>query len=164
MTAVDQPASVSCLIPLLTPESGDDPVDAAVIITEAPCDPMLGTLLAGHFPSLPIYAYSHDATELPDVASIVGRLHTFRLTMDLPPGHSLDVWERAAMLIHNRYVAEFPSSSPAAEPGPSTRSTTTKGQSWGRDIIWPPRQASPSGTWSSCSSTRSFWTSPGCPR
>lgn len=116
MTAVDQPASVSCLIPLLTPESGDDPVDAAVIITEAPCDPMLGTLLAGHFPSLPIYAYSHDATELPDVASIVGRLHTFRLTMDLPPGHSLDVWERAAMLIHNRYVAEFPSSSPAAQP------------------------------------------------
>lgn len=116
MTAVAQPASVSCLIPLLTTESGGEPVDAAVIITEAPCDPMLGTLLAGHFPSLPIYAYSHDATELPDVASIVGRLHTFRLTMDLPPGHSLDVWERAAMLIHNRYVSEFPSSSPAARP------------------------------------------------
>lgn len=116
MTAVAQPPSVSCLIPLLTPESGGEPVDAAVIITEAPCDPMLGTLLAGHFPSLPIYAYSHDATELPDVASIVGRLHTFRLTMELPPGHSLDVWERAAMLIHNRYVTEFPSSSPAARP------------------------------------------------
>lgn len=116
MTAVAQPASVSCLIPLLTPDSGDEPVDVAVIITEAPCDPMLGTLLAGHFPSLPIYAYSRDATELPDVASIVGRLQTFRLTMDLPPGHSLDVWERAAMLIHNRYAAEFPSSSPAGRP------------------------------------------------
>jgi hypothetical protein len=46
----------------------------------------------------------------------VGRLQTFRLSMDLPPGHSLDVWERAAMLIHNRYATQFPSSSLAARP------------------------------------------------
>lgn len=36
--------------------------------------------------------------------------------MDLPPGHSLDVWERAAMLIHNRYAAKFRGSSAAAKP------------------------------------------------
>ncbi|MFN8042664.1 MAG: hypothetical protein U0S13_04880 [Mycobacterium sp.] len=57
-----------------------------------------------------------DAPLLSETAPILGRLHTFRLSMDLPPGHSLDVWERAAMLIHNRYAAKFRGSSAAAKP------------------------------------------------
>ncbi|HTY27825.1 MAG TPA: RyR domain-containing protein, partial [Mycobacterium sp.] len=116
LQAVPQRPSVSTLTSLLAPAPGEKPVDAAVVITEASCDPMLGTLLAAHFPAVPIYAYSPDAPEFLDAPSIVGRLHTFRLTMDLPPGHSLDVWERAAMLIHNRYAAQFPGSSPASRP------------------------------------------------
>jgi hypothetical protein len=116
LQAVSLRPSVPTLTSLLTPNPGGPPSEAAVVITEAPCDPMLGTLLAAHFPAVPIYAYSPDAPQLFDVPPIVGRLQTFRLSMDLPPGHSLDVWERAAMLIHNRYAAQFPGSSPAARP------------------------------------------------
>jgi len=116
LQAVPLQPSVSTLTSLLTPSADGLPSEAAVVITEARCDPMLGTLLAAHFPAVPIYAYSPDAPQLFDVPPIVGRLQTFRLSMDLPPGHSLDVWERAAMLIHNRYAAQFPSSSLAARP------------------------------------------------
>ena len=116
LQAVPLQPSVSTLTSLLTPSPDGLPSEAAVVITEARCDPMLGTLLAAHFPAVPIYAYSPDAPQLFDVPPIVGRLQTFRLSMDLPPGHSLDVWERAAMLIHNRYAAQFPSSSLAARP------------------------------------------------
>jgi hypothetical protein len=35
--------------------------------------------------------------------------------MDLPPGHSQDVWERAAKLIHNRYKAQLGGSTPATK-------------------------------------------------
>ena len=116
LQAVPQRPSLFTLTSLLAASPDGHPLDAAVVITEAPCDPMLGTLLAAHFPAVPIYAYSPDAPQLFDVPPIVGRLQTFRLSMDLPPGHSLDVWERAAMLIHNRYAAQFPGSSPAARP------------------------------------------------
>ena len=116
LQAVPLQPSVSTLTSLLTPSADGLPSEAAVVITEARCDPMLGTLLAAHFPAVPIYAYSPDAPQLFDVPPIVGRLQTFRLSMDLPPGHSLDVWERAAMLIHNRYATQFPSSSLAARP------------------------------------------------
>ncbi len=116
LQAVPQRPSLSALTLLLTQGRDGQAPEAAVVITEAPCDPLLATLLAAHFPSLPIYAYSPDAPLLSETAPILGRLHTFRLSMDLPPGHSLDVWERAAMLIHNRYAAKFRGSSAAAKP------------------------------------------------
>lgn len=116
LQAVPQRPSLSALTSLLTRGRDGQAPEAAVVITEAPCDPLLATLLAAHYPSIPIYAYSPDAPLLSETAPILGRLHTFRLSMDLPPGHSLDVWERAAMLIHNRYAAKFRGSSAAAKP------------------------------------------------
>ena len=77
---------------------------------------MLATMLAARLPEIPIYAFSPDAPESLDVPAIIGRLRTYRLSMDLPAGHSQDVWERAARLIHNRYVARFGGTSPAARP------------------------------------------------
>ena len=107
------PSSISALTRRATTGSA---AGIGVIIADPGADPMLATMLAVRLPEVPIYAYAPDAPETLDTPSIVGRLRTFRLTMDLPPGHSQDVWERAAKLIHNRYVAELGGSSPAARP------------------------------------------------
>lgn len=88
----------------------------AVILTERCTDPSLATMIAARLPDTPVYSYSPDAPETLDVPPIIGRLRTYRLSMELPPGHSQDVWERAAKLIHNRYVAQVGGSSPAARP------------------------------------------------
>ncbi len=112
--AVRERPSASSVAALVRSELNGEPAGVAVVITGG--DPMLGTMLAARLPEVPIYAYSPDAPESLDVPAIVGRLRTYRLSMDLPKGHSLDVWERAAKLIHNRYVARIGGSSPATRP------------------------------------------------
>lgn len=96
--------------------AGGEP-GGAVVIADDGGDSMLPTMLAGRLPHTPVYAHVPDAPDAPetlDAPAIIGRLRTFRLSMDLPPGHSQDVWERAAKLIHNRYAARFGGASPAA--------------------------------------------------
>lgn len=107
------PSSISALI--RTALHGST-AGAAVVITDNGGNPMLGTMLATRLPEVPIYAYAPDAPEILDVPAIVGRLQTYRLTMDLPPGDAQDVWERAAKLIHNRYAAQVGGSSTATRP------------------------------------------------
>ncbi|MGV1089011.1 MAG: hypothetical protein ACOYBX_13600, partial [Mycobacterium sp.] len=108
--------SASTIAALVRHALNGRPVGAAVIIADTTADPMLGTMLATRLPEIPVYAHAPDAPETLDVPAMVGRLRTYRLSMDLPPGHSQDVWERAAKLIHNRYIAQLPGSSPAAKP------------------------------------------------
>lgn len=85
---------------------------AAVILVTSPgpgsSDATLGTRLAARFPTLPIFALDPKADEIQDldVAPIVGQLRTFRLAMDVPAGLGHDAWERAAMLIHERFAAQ----------------------------------------------------------
>ena len=118
LTAVPEQPTASSLAALVRYALNGRPSGAAVIITGG--DPMLGTMLAARLPEIPVYAFAADAPENLDFPAIVGRLRTYRLSMDLPAGHSQDVWERAAKLIHNRYVAHFggtsAGTSPAARP------------------------------------------------
>ena len=114
LDAVTQRPSASSIATLVSSALDGRPDGVAIVIIGG--DPMLGTILAARLPQIPIYAYAADAPESLDFPAIVGRLRTYRLSMDLPPGHSQDVWERAARLIHNRYVARFGGTSPAARP------------------------------------------------
>jgi hypothetical protein len=78
-----------------------------------------GTRLAARFPTMPIYVWDNDAQMADDSSPIVGRLRTYRLALDVPEGQAQDVWERAAKLIHQHYVASMgpdPNPPPARVP------------------------------------------------
>lgn len=75
-----------------------------------------GTRLAARFPTTPIYIWDNDAHISHDPLPIVGRLRTYRLALDVPEGQAQDVWERAAELIHQRYVASL---NPDPDPPPA---------------------------------------------
>jgi hypothetical protein len=97
----------------------DDPT-LAVIFAMPPgqggVDAMLGTRLAARFPTLPIYVLDPRADEYQDtLGPIVGQLRTFRPAMEASSqGH--DTWERAAMLIHERWAARAAIESDATKP------------------------------------------------
>jgi hypothetical protein len=65
---------------------------------------------------MPIYIWDNDAQMADDPLPIVGRLRTYRLALDIPEGQDQDVWERAAKLIHQRYVADI---GPEPDPPPA---------------------------------------------
>jgi hypothetical protein len=108
--AVAQAPTVSLLSSLL--REPDSPGETAVILvdddgsTGSAVDATTGTRLAARFPTTPIYAWDPNAEVTDDRLSIVGRLSTYRLSMDMPNGQAQDDWERAARLIHDRYAAE----------------------------------------------------------
>ena len=115
--AVAAVPSVSSLTPLVIGAGG--PV--AIIITEALInsadgDATLGTRLASRFPDVPIFMGNPVARALQDAVPIVGQLQTYRLAMDIPSSQAQDAWERAAMLIHERYASQTNRSSPADAP------------------------------------------------
>ena len=116
---------------LLTDDGGGLPVTTAIVLVDSDpiagssVDSSTGTRLAAQLPSVPIYAWDPAAEawdpsvqrtveETGEELFLVGRLRTFRLTMDLPEGQAQDAWERAARLIHTRYAA-------TAEPSESTK-------------------------------------------
>jgi hypothetical protein len=76
----------------------------------------IGTRLAARFPTMPIYIWDIDAQMAEEPLPIVGRLRTYRLALDVPEGQAQDVWERAAKLIHKRYVADI---GPQPNPPPA---------------------------------------------
>lgn len=84
---------------------GEDQQSAAVIFVDAVSGPATATRLAARLPKLDVFAWDGQATVAADAVSIVGRLRSFRLGIDLPDGQAHDNWERAAMLIHERYAA-----------------------------------------------------------
>ena len=118
--AVPEAPTVSLLSSLLT--SGKAAGETAVVIvdadgtTGAAVDTTTGTRLAARFPTTPIYAWDPDAEVTADRLSIIGRLRTYRLSMDMPQGQAQDDWERAARLIHDRYAAEVGHKSAASLP------------------------------------------------
>ncbi|MGV0643095.1 hypothetical protein ABQE44_06770 [Mycolicibacterium sp. XJ2546] len=116
--AVTETASVPLLASLLA----DDADGTAVVFvdrdssTASSVDTTTGTRLAARFPTTPIYAWDATARVTEDRLSLVGRLRTYRLSMDLPDGQAQDAWERAARLIHDRYAAEAGHRSAASRP------------------------------------------------
>jgi len=65
----------------------------------------ISSRLAARFPSMPVYSWDPNARMADDRLRIVGQLRTYRLALDMPTGQAQDAWERAAKLIHERYVA-----------------------------------------------------------
>ncbi len=118
--AVPEAPTVSVLSSLLKSQGSTD--ETAVILVDADgttgsvVDTTTGTRLAARFPATPIYAWDPDAEVTEDRLSIVGRLSTYRLSMDMPRGQAQDDWERAARLIHDRYAAEAGHKSAASRP------------------------------------------------
>jgi len=95
---------------------GAVPHAVAVLFVDA--DPLSGngTRLAARFPDTAIYAWDPAARGDEERLAVVGRLQTYQLSMDLPDGLAQDAWERAARLIHERYVAEAGAGGPAGRP------------------------------------------------
>ncbi|MDT5059294.1 MAG: hypothetical protein QOF66_7660 [Mycobacterium sp.] len=116
--------SESPSIPVLTRLIGDahDAGGCAVIFVDADpmfgaaIDPTIATRLAMRFPDVPIFAWSPAATGAGGERPGIDRLRTYRLTMDLPAGQAHDAWERAAMLIHERYRLTVGGTSQARRP------------------------------------------------
>lgn len=112
--AISAKPAVELLMPLLSA----DPSGTAVVLVDSPAGigATLGTHLAAHFPDTAIYAWDSSAAAGDDRPSVVGRLRTYQLSMDVPEGQAHDSWERAARLIHDRYVAETDRRTPATRP------------------------------------------------
>ena len=119
--AVPEMPSVRVLTRLISADGNDAGSQAVIFVdgdTTAGADATIGTRLAARFPGLQIYAWDPNARATQDRAPIVGQLRTFPLAMDLPAGQAQDAWERAAMLIHERYADDF-----AAKYGHRTAAT-----------------------------------------
>jgi hypothetical protein len=116
ITAVDERPTISTL----TEQIADDPTKTAVVLVDTDLDPTLATRIALRYPRTPVFA--HTAAGAIGTAPIgyaqarpvVGRLHMFETTMEIPDGQAHDSWEIAARSIHERYVN--PNGGAAAQP------------------------------------------------
>ena len=61
--------------------------------------------LAARFPEMPIFASDLNTSIDDDSIQVVGRLQSYSLVLDTQEGQVQDAWERAARLIHERYVS-----------------------------------------------------------
>ncbi|BBZ52738.1 hypothetical protein H7H82_03115 [Mycobacterium heidelbergense] len=95
-----------------------DPKTTAAILVDSQVS-TTGARLAARFPEMPIYAWDPKARGTEDSLEIVGMLQPYGLALDTREGQVQDAWERAARLIHERYVATIDPKaprSPAALP------------------------------------------------
>ncbi|ORB84169.1 hypothetical protein B1987_10610 [Mycobacterium kansasii] len=113
--AVPEAPTVPTLLRLI----GDaDPATCAVILVDTHST-ATGTRLGARLPAMPVYAWDPNARGTDDSSQIVGLLQTYSLALDTRQGQVQDAWERAARLIHERYVATIDPNaprSPAARP------------------------------------------------
>jgi hypothetical protein len=102
LTAVPSAPVVSRLV-----EQSEGEATTAVIVVDsaAAADPILGTRLAAGHPRTPIYMWDPAARLNAERIPVACELRTYRLGMELPDGHAHDNFERAAMLIHERYAS-----------------------------------------------------------
>lgn len=99
--AVAQAPTVPALLTLI----GDaDPATSAVIFVDAHLA-TTAARLAARFPDMPSYVADLNTSISDDSIQVVGRLQSFSLVLDTREGQVQDAWERAARLIHERYVS-----------------------------------------------------------
>lgn len=100
--------------------AGDAASSAAIFVDDWTRGPRgaatTGSRLAARFPTMPVYSWDQDSRVTDRPVPIVGRLRTYRLMLELPDGQAPDAWERAAGLIHERYLATL---GPQTQPLPS---------------------------------------------
>ncbi|GJF10542.1 hypothetical protein NGTWS0302_07550 [Mycolicibacterium cyprinidarum] len=105
--AIEAKPTVPTLAALIAGDDATGASVAAVLVDGYPgVEVSTGTRLAARFPQTAIYAWDANAAATEDRVALVGKLRTYRLSMDLPGGQAQDAWERAARLIHDRYAAE----------------------------------------------------------
>ncbi len=92
-----------------------DPRTTAAILVDSHVSTS-GARLAARFPEMPVYAWDPKARGIEDSLDIVGILQPYGLALDTHEGQVQDAWERAARLIHERYVATI---DPAWTRGPA---------------------------------------------
>lgn len=113
--AVAQAPTVPTMLKLI----GDaDPATSAVVFVDAHAG-TTAARLAARFPEMPIYASDLNTSISDDSIQVVGRLQSYSLVLDTQEGQVRDAWERAARLIHERYVSTIDPDgprSPAAMP------------------------------------------------
>ena len=110
----EQQAPSAAALSRLIDGSRIDPSAIAVILVDpdpilgATVDSTTGTRLAARYPKMPVYTWDPHA-RADDLDPIVGQVRTYRLTLD----RAQDRLDRAAELIHTRYIAENKSDLPA---------------------------------------------------
>lgn len=82
---------------------GDQKTMAAILVDSHVST--TGARLAARFPEMPVYAWDPKARGTEDSLDIVGMLQPYGLAPDTREGQVQDAWERAARLIHERYVS-----------------------------------------------------------
>jgi len=103
-------------IPTMLRLIGDaDPATSAVILVDAHTA-TTATRLAARFPDMPVYATDLNTSIADDSIQVVGMLQSYSLVLDTREGQVQDSWERAARLIHERYVTTL---DPAAPRSPA---------------------------------------------
>ncbi|WP_102419529.1 hypothetical protein [Mycobacterium sp. 4858] len=112
--AVPEAPTVPTMLRLI----GDaDPETTAVILVNAQA--AMASRLAARLPEMPVYASDLNTNLADDTIQVVGRLQSYSLVLDSREGRVQDAWERAARLIHERYVSTIDPGgprSPAAMP------------------------------------------------
>lgn len=113
LVAVDEEPTVDVLLERLRTSN---PESTAVVLVDSSLDISAATRIAARFPGTIIHAWDPRADASEERTALVGRLYTYRLSLDLPGGQAHDAWERAAELIHNRYVHDNERTGPTARP------------------------------------------------
>ena len=103
ITAIPEDPSFATLLDKVT---ASEPARTALIMTAGCAAGGAATRLAARLPDTTIHCHDPRADVARERLAVIGRLYTFRCSMDMPGGHAQDAWERAAALIHNRYVAD----------------------------------------------------------
>jgi hypothetical protein len=103
VAAVPSAAEISELV---EQTEGENATTAVIVVdSAAAADTILGTRLAARYPRMPIYMWDPAARLNTERLPVAGELRTYRLGMELPDGHAQDNFERAAMLIHERFAS-----------------------------------------------------------
>ncbi|KUI03872.1 hypothetical protein AU190_04320 [Mycolicibacterium acapulense] len=113
--ALNEDPSVAQVMSMVGAQNGRD-TTAVILVDGATSEVSKGTRLAARLLTTPIWAWDPNAGGSESPVSLVGRLRTYRLSMDLPGGQAHDAWERAARLIHERYAAAAGHATPASAP------------------------------------------------
>ncbi|OJZ65012.1 hypothetical protein BRW65_28440 [Mycobacterium paraffinicum] len=116
--AIDATAEAPTVPTMLKLIGDADPATSAVIFVDSHAA-TTAARLAARFPDMPIYASDLNTSISDDSIQVVGRLQSYSLVLDTQEGQVQDAWERAARLIHERYVSTIDPAaprSPAAMP------------------------------------------------
>ncbi|OBG67616.1 hypothetical protein [Mycobacterium sp. E735] len=116
--AIDATAETPTVPTMLKLIGDADPATSAVIFVDSHAA-TTAARLAARFPDMPIYASDLNTSISDDSIQVVGRLQSYSLVLDTQEGQVQDAWERAARLIHERYVSTIDPDaprSPAAMP------------------------------------------------